>query len=290
MMKTVHKITFFLLFVFLVFAIITILIKAGNYYGTHMLHRPHHPLHKLWKPGGFVGHGFGIIGSGMLMLLFSYSIRKRFKSIRKWGKLPTWLNYHIFLGIAGPVLITFHTAFKFGGLVSISYWSMVAVALSGFIGRYIYTKIPHHVSGKEMSLQDFEKDQKALTDLLVSDFKLKQEHLMLIEKLSGVEKIRQRGMFGLLTLFIMDTFSWITTRRIFSTITEITEIPPDKMRVLRASIRKRINVARQIAFWSSAHQLFHYWHIVHKPFAYTMIVIMFIHIGVVITFGYTWIF
>jgi len=46
---------------------------------------------------------------------------------------------------------------------------------------------------------------------------------------------------------------------------------------------------RQIAFWNAAQSLFHYWHVIHKPFAYTMIVIMFIHIAVAVSLGYTWI-
>ena len=39
---------------------------------------------------------------------------------------------HLFCGVVGPVLVTFHTSFKFNGLVSVAYWSMVIVMLSGF--------------------------------------------------------------------------------------------------------------------------------------------------------------
>ncbi len=289
-MKIFHKTLLILLALGLAVSVYTIIVTAGDYYQTHLIHRPHHELHREWKPGGFAGHGFGILGSSMLILLFSYSLRKRFRFFRKWGKLTYWLNYHIFLGIAGPILITFHTAFKFGGLVSISYWSMIAVALSGFIGRYIYIKIPHHVNGKEMSLQEFEKEQTSLIDTLVSEYHLQKEHIELIEQLSGVDKIRKRGMFALFTLFIMDVFSWITSRRIISEIAQMANVPDDQIKSLKYYLRKRIKVVRQIAFWNSAHRLFHYWHVIHKPFAYTMIVIMLIHTGLVIAFGYRWIF
>ena len=36
--------------------------------------------------------------------------------------------------------------------------------------------------------------------------------------------------------------------------------------------------------------MFHYWHVIHKPFAYVMLVVVIIHVGVSIAFGYTWIF
>jgi len=289
-LRFVHRIIYIVLGVLLGTTVFFVLKQAGDYYTMPLIHRPHHALHKLWKPGGYVGHGFGTIGSFMLIILFSYSLRKRIQLFRKWGKLPIWLNYHIFLGIAGPILITFHTAFKFGGLISISYWSMMAVAFSGFIGRYIYTKIPRHVNGKNLSLQEFEHRQQDLNELLASDYGFKPDDLQLIEELASVEKIRRRGMLALFTLFGMDVFSRITNRRIISAIIKIDNLPKEKIRSLRYYLRKRIKITRQIAFWSSAHRLFHYWHVIHKPFAYTMIVIMVIHSILVISFGYRWIF
>jgi len=37
-------------------------------------------------------------------------------------------------------------------------------------------------------------------------------------------------------------------------------------------------------------RVFHLWHVVHRPFAYVMVVIMFVHIAVTVAFGYRWIF
>jgi hypothetical protein len=36
--------------------------------------------------------------------------------------------------------------------------------------------------------------------------------------------------------------------------------------------------------------LFRYWHVAHLPFAFVMLIIMIIHVGVTLTFGYHWIF
>ena len=38
------------------------------------------------------------------------------------------------------------------------------------------------------------------------------------------------------------------------------------------------------------HQLFHYWHVFHKPFALIMYIVMVIHVTLTTIFGYTWIF
>ena len=40
----------------------------------------------------------------------------------------------------------------------------------------------------------------------------------------------------------------------------------------------------------TVNQVFHYWHVIHKPFAYVMILIMVVHITVVVAMGCAWIF
>lgn len=296
-MQIIHRLVLSSLFLILFGTSIWISVEAGGYYLLPNEERPHHLLpddyyvtpkaerpakfHDIWKPGGDMGHSLGIIGSAMMVILFVYSARKRLKSLRVLGKLRSWLNYHIFLGIAGPVLVTFHTAFKFGGLVSVSYWSMMAVMLSGFIGRYIYIKIPRHVDGKELTLQEFETSLNELKDRLKTEFNLTRENLDHIDSLAGAEKIKNRGMWGLFTLFTMDLFNWFTVNRIVARIAKVAEISPDQVSGFRHLLRQRIKVTRQIAFWNTAHRLFHYWHVIHKPFAFTMIVIMIIHVFVV---------
>jgi hypothetical protein len=270
--------------------VIWIVMNTGNYYADSLLDRPHNPLHREWKPGGFMGHGLGIVGSLMMVIMFVYSLRKRVRFFRNLGKLPTWLNYHIFLGIAGPILVTFHTAFKFGGLVSISYWSMVAVASSGFIGRYIYIKIPHRVSGKELSRDEFKDKFSDMIHSFKKEFHLSDEIIEQIEDLSGASKIESRGLWGIFTIFFMDITSWFKWNKIKKKLQISAHLSPDKMKSFQKSVRQIVKMDRQIAFWNAAHSLFHYWHVIHKPFAYTMIVIMIVHITVVVAMGYTWIF
>lgn len=135
------------------------LLNLGHsYYDLPLEERFFHPDHEQLKPSGFIGHGLGILGT--LMMLFGvamYMIRKRWKRIRRWGLLKHWLEFHIFLCTVGPMLVVFHTSFKFGGLVAISFWSMVAVFLSGIIGRYIYIQIPRRFDGTELSIDEVDK-------------------------------------------------------------------------------------------------------------------------------------
>ncbi len=288
-MKFIHLFILVCAAIALVVAVWWIVLGTDGYYGLSLLDRPHHDVHKEFKPGGIVGHGLGIAGSVMILLLLTYSLRKRVKVVRRVGKLSTWLNYHIFLGVAGPILVTFHTAFKFGGLVSIAYWSMVAVALSGFIGRYIYVKIPRRISGTELTMDEIEKHQNDLTRQMIDEFSLTSEQFKYLETISAVDKIKTRGLFGIFTFFFYDTVGRFTLRAKLSKLGKEMNIDRSKVHTFYKLTLMRIRSARQIAFWNSAQKLFHYWHVIHRPFAYTMIVIMVIHTTLAITFGYTWI-
>jgi hypothetical protein len=93
-------------------------------------------------------------------------VRKRWLRSPLAGSMRAWLNLHIFAGIVGPVLITFHTAFKFNGVISVAYWSMVAVMLSGFVGRYLYVRIPRTIRGAELSHDAIEQQVADLKDAL----------------------------------------------------------------------------------------------------------------------------
>lgn len=100
--------------------------------------------------GEFFGHTLGIIGFLlMLMTEILYSLRKRSRSAA-WGRMSTWLQFHIFTGLVGPFMVLLHTSWKFNGLAGAATLLTVIIVFSGFIGRYIYTRIPRTMDGLEI--------------------------------------------------------------------------------------------------------------------------------------------
>jgi len=97
------------------------------------------------------GHGIGILGF-LLMLMTEtlYSLRKRSRSAR-WGRMSSWLQFHIFTGLVGPYMVLLHTSWKFNGLAGVTTLLTVIIVISGFVGRYIYTRIPRTADGIEMT-------------------------------------------------------------------------------------------------------------------------------------------
>lgn len=96
------------------------------------------------------GHGIGIVGFVfMLMTETLYSLRKRSRSVR-WGRMSTWLQFHIFTGLVGPYMVLLHSSWKFNGLAGATTLLTGIIVVSGFIGRYIFTRIPRTMDGLEI--------------------------------------------------------------------------------------------------------------------------------------------
>jgi hypothetical protein len=97
--------------------------------------------------GDLFGHGLGIFGFIlMLMTETLYSIRKRVRTVR-YGRMSGWLQFHIFTGLVGPYMVLLHTSWKFNGLAGVTTLLTVVIVISGFVGRYIYTRIPRTAEG-----------------------------------------------------------------------------------------------------------------------------------------------
>jgi len=100
---------------------------------------------------GFFGHMIGVVGF-LLMLMTEtlYSFRKRSRKGR-WGSMASWLQFHIFTGLVGPYMVLLHTSWKFHGLAGATTLLTIIIVISGFIGRYIYTRIPRSLDGDEIA-------------------------------------------------------------------------------------------------------------------------------------------
>src|ERR1700741_329991 len=92
---------------------VLIQLDGWSYYSTPQSVPGYSSLHKVLRPSGRVGHLFGIGGFLLMTVPVLYSIRKKVRSLRNVGSMKTWLEVHIFCGIVGPVLVTFHTSFRF---------------------------------------------------------------------------------------------------------------------------------------------------------------------------------
>jgi hypothetical protein len=289
MSKTAHRI-YITLMAFTVVVVLGLLAYDGyEYYNTSQEERFYHPDHTSLKPSGIWGHGFGIIGSMFMIIgVSAYMIRKRSRAMARMGKLKHWLEFHIFLCTLGPILVLFHTSFKFGGLVAISFWSMVAVFLSGIIGRFIYIQIPRTIEGRELSLNEVKGLRRDIGEIIRNIYHLDRESSeMIVESTRNTTKPEQgtatKGFFK----------NYLDDQKILKkikTILKKNNLSRIEIHDVMKLIRNEITLNRKIGRLQLMQDLFKYWHVAHLPFALVMLIIMVIHVVVTIVFGYKWIF
>jgi hypothetical protein len=268
------------------FAAIAVLFWSGHaFYLAPLSARPHHAGYWTWKPGGTAGWPLGVIGSSMMVVMLVYTVRKRVRLFRRWGALARWLDIHIYLGVVGPLLVVLHSSFKVHGLVALSFWSMIAVAASGVLGRYLYLQIPRTRAGEELALADLEKEDRALGERLRSEFQLDDRILKRLDALAG-EASRSSGLAG--AVFGIFSAQLLLPFRLRSFEREWRGASRKAVGELVRVARRKTVVRRRIVFWEALHRLFHYWHVIHKPFAVVMYVFMIVHVVVASMTGYGW--
>lgn len=253
-----------------------------DYYALPLLERPHHPLHRQLKPGGTLGVLYGIAGLGAMTTMLGYSLRKRLRPLRRFGRLSSWLDFHIWCGIVGPLFILLHSALKVGGLIAIAFWSMVAVALSGVVGRFLYAQIPRTAAGDQLSLDEARDLDSALVARLRDQSGVSGEALA--ELLDDGGRREPRTVLAALAGIALEPLR--IRRRLARFPRAHPEVPRAAFARLRSAARQRALLQRRLAFWHRLHELFHYWHVAHKPFALLMYLFAAIHVGVAWATGY----
>lgn len=289
MSPTVHRIYIATLVSIVAITAIFLAYKGISYYSTGIEERFYHPDHDYFKPSGLFGHGLGIIGTLLILIgVTLYIARKRYGFLSRVGRLKYWLEFHIFLCSLGPVMILFHTAFKFGGIVSIAFWSMVAVVLSGVIGRFIYIQIPRTIEGRALSLTEVKEMKGNLGDILRNNYRLDEASFNVIMESA---QIRHQSAGGNLIAEMAKRF--VEDKRTIKNIKRNlrqNHLPPKDIRELTGLVRNEMSLNNRIERLQVMQNLFRYWHVAHLPFAIIMLVIVLVHVGITLAFGYKWMF
>ena len=253
-----------------------------DYYTTPAAVRGYTAAHQVLRPAGRVGHVFGVIGFVMMLVPVAYAVRKKVKRFRNAGSMQTWLDVHIFCGVIGPVFVTFHTSFKFGGLISVAYWSMVAVVSSGFIGRYLFNRLPKTLRSLEAEQADVDRRAARLGHEL-ADACVPDSLLHAIEAFE--ERVVPHGEVSALALFAGDRALNREAARFRDAVDHIAEAPAVHDRVIAIGT-ERVLLRRRVAYLRRTKQLFDLWHVFHMPLVYIMFAIVVGHVVITLYMGY----
>jgi hypothetical protein len=268
-----------------------------NYYLLPLADRPFHPLHRQLRPAGRIGIGFGVFSTILLAAIYVYPLRKRWMWLRNIGSTRHWLDFHIVMGLVAPLYVALHSAFKFGGLAGMAYWIMMAVVVSGIVGRYLYAQIPRNRRDAELSLAELQRMSSQLREYLRSQNLIADEVWQLlvtpIRREEALQMSLGRALGRMLALDLARPFRMAALRRRLLSPWErvrtlngfLASSHPDLERVV-ALARRQSWLTAKICFLDRAGQIFKMWHVVHRPFSYAFLLLLAIHIGMAMWIGF----
>ena len=184
-----------------------------DYYTLGTGDRPFSPKHALLRPSGPIGIKLGMLGVGMFLMIYLYYFRKRWGWLASIGRTKHWLDFHIVLGVTAPIIIAFHAAFKFRGIAGMAFWIMVAVALSGIVGRYLYAQIPRHLNAAEYTWQELQDEQLSLTHQMAQQKMFSPGELVAAFHVPDVEMVRHKSAIGSAALDVCSGHCSAVSRR-----------------------------------------------------------------------------
>jgi TRAP-type C4-dicarboxylate transport system permease small subunit len=268
-----------------------------DYYTLAWKERPFSPKHMLLRPSGPIGVNLGMFGVLLFFLIYLYPLRKHWGWLGRQGNSRHWLDFHVVLGTAAPLVIALHSSFKFGGIAGLAFWIMTAVTLSGFIGRYLYSQIPRALNAAELSVKEIQDAEVQLP--WSAENKREKIGASLIDLLAlptPAEVARTPILAALCWMIWLDLkrpfrVSWVRLRAagftawIGSLFGIFATRHPELERVI-STARKQASVSKRILFLSRTKQVFTLWHVIHLLFSYGFAILAILHIAVALGMGY----
>jgi hypothetical protein len=245
----------------------------------------------LYQAGDDVGYWLGVAGAAMMLLLFTYPLRKYVRFTHRWGKVKWWFVVHMVLGIGGPLLILLHSTFLLKSLnATVAFFSMLIVAGSGVVGRFLYIRIHRGLHGQKISFKELQTQAGLAEGEMKSRLRFAPEvaeRLLAFEAHAFDRGHRWSHVFGnALLLPIRRRFVFAESARDLSARLRVIA---KERRWSKAQYRRRrlhvVSLTRnylrsvvRVAQFSAYERLFALWHVLHVPFVYLLIATACFHV------------
>ncbi len=245
----------------------------------------------LYDARSDVGYWIGVVGAVMMLLLFAYPLRKRWAFLARFGKAKIWFVVHMVLGIMGPVLVLAHATFRVGSLnAGVALFSMLVVAASGVVGRFIYLRIHQGLGGQLQTLDALQAELGATDAETGGTLRFAPEaaaRLQALQSLAGKPRDSWLGHLQRLTVlpWRLKRERRSIRRQAQATLRDMAVRQGWDNATLRSRERK---VAQQVARYVDAVQrtaqlaaytkVFSLWHVLHVPFVFLMVLCAVAHV------------
>lgn len=246
---------------------------------------------RWFKAGDDVGYWLGVAGGTMMLLLLSYPLRKYVRGLHRLGKVKWWFLAHMLLGVGGPTLILLHSTYRIGSLnAAVAMYSMLVVAGSGVVGRFIYLRVHRSLSGQKASLEQLRTraglDESETRSRLHFAPDVEQRLLAFGERQLSA---RPGWPTWLRQVFVLPAHMWWVYLRCAAGLHQPLRKLARRRQWSRSDLARREYLARKlvrryltsvvsVAQFTAWERLFALWHVLHTPFVYILAISAVVHV------------
>jgi hypothetical protein len=267
---------------------VTLTWRGFSFYRLGLAARPGHPDYHTLNPAGFLGHGYGILGTALVFTNLLYLVRRRFAKYvsDRFGTVKSWLNAHAFTGLVGSLLVVFHSAFQLRTpIAAVTSASLGIVVVTGLVGFYLYALVP------KAGLKPF-RDRLGEIQPLLPGF---AERVDTFVKTAAVTSLPHDASFFRLIFTIP---RWVLEARARRRGMRKAARADKLFRVLehnepalaRAFLVELGELAAKEVDTQAGAAMMRSWRSLHRFLAILMLVSVSVHIGVAWYYGFRWIF
>jgi hypothetical protein len=239
------------------------------------------------------GYWLGVAGGVAMLALFTYPLRKRLRWAQAWGASKYWFAAHMILGVAGPWLILLHSTFKIGSTnAAVALFSMVIVALSGVVGRFLYVRLHADLRGEKASLGTLRHALGIQHEAADSRLQSVPRALAVLQDFELAVLGGQDGAAGRGHMWRLLVLPW-TRRNVVAQCQAavkqaIKQAAKDhrwnkdtalaQYRLNRDQVEDYAQAVQRVAQFQTFERLFSLWHVAHVPFVWIMVVCAIFHV------------
>jgi hypothetical protein len=233
------------------------------------------------------GYWLGVAGGSAMLALFAYPLRKHVPAMRRLGPTRHWFVFHMAMGAAGPWLILVHCRFDVGSLnAAVALASMLVVAASGVVGRYLYRHVHLGLDGRHAELAQLRTKLASAHDRLAATLGLAPQ---VRERIFAFEAAALATPAGgpLRQLRTSGRLAREARREVLRLIDRALALAPPTLdaprrQLLRTHWRRHaehhIEQTLGVVQLRAWERLFALWHVLHLPFVYVMVACALVHV------------
>jgi hypothetical protein len=258
--------------------------RGHGFYETTGETRLDHPEVGTLKPSGIIGQGYGVVGTVLIFTNLLYLVRRRLAKLSV-GSLRAWLNVHVLSGLAGSLLVVFHSTFQLRSpIATATAISLGVLVATGVIGLYIYRLLP------KPGLLRFQARLAEVESVVPTFAKRVRESLATTNCTTLPPNTSLPRALAMVPRWTLEARA--RRRAVEQAAAEdpmIRRVGRDERPLIQSLIHELADLAAAEIDSSAASALMRSWRSLHGFMAIGMVLSVSVHIGVAWLYGYRWI-